>query len=75
MATKTTLDFLTKLIVVATGLAGSLDACWQFNYATYKAKGINSHWIKVIQIKYPYQKWLKPIYAILGIAIVFTAVF
>ena len=116
MATKTTLDFLTKLIVIATGLAvtliflgsfvsedvrqnvidftevliangaygkfilltvvvGSLDACWQFNYATYKAKGINSHWIKVIQIKYPYQKWLKPIYAILGIAIVFTAVF
>jgi hypothetical protein len=52
-----------------------LDSCWQFNYATYKAKGINRQWINLIQIKYPYQKWLKPIYVIVGWAIFFNWIF
>ena len=52
-----------------------LDGCWQFNYATYKAKGINRQWVNLIQIKYPYQKWLKPIYVIMGLAIIFNWVF
>ena len=52
-----------------------LDGCWQFNYATFKAKGINRQWINLIQIKYPYQKWLKPIYAITGWIIIFNWIF
>jgi len=52
-----------------------LDGCWQFNYATFKAKGINRQWITLIQTKYPYQKWLKPIYVITGWAIFFNWIF
>ena len=52
-----------------------LDGCWQFNYATFKAKGINRQWITLIQTKYPYQKWLKPIYVITGWAIFFNCIF
>jgi len=56
-------------------VVGGLDSCWKFNYATYKAKGINRQWINLIQIKYPYQKWLKPIYVITGWAIIFLWIF
>ena len=56
-------------------VVGGLDGCWQFNYATFKAKGINRQWITLIQTKYPYQKWLKPIYVITGWAIFFNWVF
>ena len=56
-------------------MVGGLDSCWQFNYATYKAKGINRQWINLIQIKYPYQKWLKPMYAIVGVSIIFNWIF
>ena len=52
-----------------------LDGCWQFNYATFKAKGINRQWINLVQIKYPYQKWLKPIYVIVGMSIIFNSIF
>ena len=52
-----------------------LDGCWQFNYATFKAKGINRQWITLIQTKYPYQKWLKPIYVIVGMSIIFNSIF
>ena len=52
-----------------------LDGCWQFNYATFKAKGINRQWINLVQIKYPYQKWLKPIYVLTGWAIIFNWIF
>ncbi|MFQ3257074.1 MAG: hypothetical protein ACI9W7_001546, partial [Porticoccaceae bacterium] len=43
--------------------------------ATYKAKGINRQWINLIQIKYPYQKWLRPIYVITGWVIIFNWIF
>ena len=56
-------------------VVGGLDGCWQFNYATFKAKGINRQWITLIQTKYPYQKWLKPIYVITGWAIFFNWIF
>ena len=56
-------------------MVGGLDSCWQFNYATYKAKGINRQWINLIQIRYPYQKWLKPIYVLIGWAIIFNWIF
>ena len=56
-------------------VVGGLDSCWQFNYATYKAKGINRQWINLVQIKHPYQKWLKPIYVIVGMYIIFTSIF
>ena len=56
-------------------VVGGLDSCWQFNYATYKAKGINRQWINLIQIRYPYQKWLKPIYVLTGWAIIFNWIF
>ena len=56
-------------------VVGGLDSCWQFNYATFKAKGINRQWITLIQTKYPYQKWLKPIYVIAGWAIFFNWIF
>jgi len=56
-------------------MVGGLDSCWQFNYATYKAKGINRQWINLIQIRYPYQKWLKPIYVLTGWAIIFNWIF
>jgi hypothetical protein len=56
-------------------MVGGLDSCWQFNYATFKAKGINRQWITLIQAKYPYQKWLKPIYVITGWAIFFNWIF
>tara|TARA_B110001450_G_scaffold4137_1_gene4247 strand:- start:2251 stop:2679 length:429 start_codon:yes stop_codon:yes gene_type:complete len=56
-------------------VVGGLDGCWQFNYATFKAKGINRQWINLIQIKYPYQKWLKPIYVITGWIIIFNWIF
>ena len=54
-----------------------LHSCWQFNYATYKAKGINRQWINLIQIKYPYrnQKWLKPICVISAWAIISLWIF
>ena len=54
-----------------------LDGCWQFNYATFKAKGINRQWINLIQIKYPYQnqKWLKPICVISAWAIISLWIF
>ena len=52
-----------------------LDGCWQFNYATFKAKGINRQWITLIQTKYPYHKWLKPIYVIVGMSIIFNSIF
>ena len=61
----------TLLWVVIIGL----DSFWQFNYATYKAKGINRQWINLIQIKYPYQKWLRPIYVITGWVIIFNWIF
>ncbi|MDA7696940.1 hypothetical protein N8781_03790, partial [Porticoccaceae bacterium] len=51
-----------------------LDSCWQFNYATFKAKGINRQWVNLIQIKYPHQKWLKPIYVGLAMSIAFTSI-
>ena len=50
------------------------DSCWQFNYATFKAKGINRQWVNLIQIKYPHQKWLKPIYVGLAMSIAFTSI-
>ena len=56
-------------------VVGGLDSCWQFNYATYKAKGINRQWINLIQIRYPYQKWLNPFYALTGLAIIFNWIF
>ena len=56
-------------------MVGGLDSCWQFNYAIYKAKGINRQWINLIQIRYPYQKWLKPIYVLIGWAIIFSWIF
>ena len=56
-------------------VVGGLDGCWQFNYATFKAKGIKRQWITLIQTKYPYQKWLKPIYVITGWAIFFNWIF
>jgi len=56
-------------------MVGGLDGFWQFNYATYKAKGINRQWINLIQIRYPYQKWLKPIYVLTGWAIIFNWIF
>ena len=56
-------------------VVGGLDGCWQFNYATFKAKGINRQWITLIQTKYPYQKWLKPIYVIVGMSIIFNSIF
>ena len=51
-----------------------LDSCWQFNYAAFKAKGINRQWVNLIQIKYPHQKWLKPIYVGLAMSIAFTSI-
>jgi len=51
-----------------------LDSCWQFNYATFKAKGINRQWVNLIQIKYSHQKWLKPIYVGLAMSIAFTSI-
>ena len=51
-----------------------LDSCWQFNYAMFKAKGINRHWVNLVQIKYPHQKWLKPIYVGLAMSIAFTSI-
>ena len=66
----------TKGILILLWLTvGGLDSCWQFNYATYKAKGINRQWINLIQIRYPYQKWLKPIYVLIGWAIIFNWIF
>jgi len=62
---------LILLFCIVTGL----DSCWQFNYATFEAKGINKRWINLIQIKYPYQKWLKPIYLILFMSIIFNSLF
>ena len=56
-------------------MVGGLDCCWQFNYATFKAKGINRQWITLIQTKYPYQKWLKPIYVLISWAIIFNWIF
>jgi hypothetical protein len=56
-------------------MVGGLDSCWQFNYATFKAKGINRQWITLIQTKYPYQKWLKPIYVLTAWAIIFNWIF
>ena len=63
----------TLLWVVIIGL----DSFWQFNYATYKSKGINRQWINLIQIKYPYQnkKWLKPICVISAWAIISLWIF
>ena len=63
-----------RLILLMCVIFG-LDGCWQFNYATFKAKGINRQWINLVQIKYPYQKWLKPMYAIVGVSIIFNWIF
>ncbi len=42
----------------------AIDSCWQMYYATYKAKGINKHWLEIFRTKYTYQRWLKPIYVV-----------
>ena len=63
-----------RLILLMCVIFG-LDVCWQFNYATFKAKGINRQWINLVQIRYPYQKWLKPIYVLIGWAIIFNWIF
>ena len=62
------------LVLLWVVIAG-LDSCGQFNYATYKAKGINRQWVNLIQIKYPYQKWLNPFYTLTGLAIIFNWIF
>ena len=63
------------ILVLLWAVIAGLDSCWQFNYATYKAKGINRQWINLIQIKYPYQKWLNPFYTLTGLAIIFNWIF
>ena len=50
----------------------SLDNSWRLYYSMYKAKGINRQWVSMIQNKYTYQKWLKPIYVIFGGVIIFN---
>ena len=42
----------------------AIDSCWQMYFATYKAKGINKHWLKIFRTKYAYHRWLKPIYVV-----------
>ena len=42
----------------------AIDSCWQMYFATYKAKGINKHWLEIFRTKYAYQRWLKPIYVV-----------
>jgi hypothetical protein len=65
------------ILILLWFVVGCLDSCWQFNYATYKAKGFNRQWINLIQIKYPYQnkKWLKPICVISAWAIISLWIF
>ncbi len=60
------------MVILFCVLCICLDNAWRLYYSTYKAKGINRQWVSMIQNKYTYQKWLKPIHVMFGLTIIFS---